>query len=101
MLMSHKTAPPPIRGRLSGGKSPQKLLNGLQLLEQHAVQGFVAGDDLAIPDRARLAGIVRDQATGFLDHEQARGHVPWLQTGFPERVEAPGGEPGHVDRNRT
>src|SRR5690606_20484445 len=70
-------------------------------LEQLALDVFVAGDDLAVPDGAGGARIVGDDAAGLADQQVARGHVPRLQPGFPVAVEAAGGEPGEVGGGRA
>src|SRR4051812_18826498 len=79
----------------------QQLFDGLDLLEQELLQIFVAGDDFAVPDVAGGAGEVGDEAAGFLDHQGAGGDVPGGKTGLPGGVEAAGGEPGQIDRDRA
>src|SRR5690606_3858798 len=83
-----------------GRRWREALVDRLELLQQFALDRFVTGDHLAVPDRAALTGEIGDEAAGFLDHQQARRNVPRGKAGFIEAIEPPGGQPGQVDRDR-
>ncbi len=72
---------------------PESLANALQRLQQLALHGLVAGNHLAVPDAAGLAGIIAHGAARFADHQLAGRHVPGSEPAFPIAVEAAGGEP--------
>src|SRR5690606_17166546 len=82
-------------------KPARPLLDWLEGLEQDALQGLIAGHNLAIPDRTGLAGEVGDDAAGFLDQQEPRSDVPRLEAGFPDGVKPAGSEPGHVEADRS
>ena len=65
---------------------------------QLAVHGLVAGDDVAGQERGLAALEVGDEAAGLAHQDQARRHVPGREVALPVAVEAPGRQPGEIER---
>src|SRR5882757_11007615 len=49
----------------------------------------------------RLSGEIADLSTCFLDQKHPRGHVPSVETKFPEGFEAAGGHAGEIESGGT
>ena len=75
------------------------------MLAHHAEQRHEnlggAGHDVAALEKAALAGEVAHQAARLQDQQGPGGHVPRLETEFPETVEAAARHVGQIERRRA
>ena len=62
------------------------------------MQCVVASEHFGVADRLRAAAQVGDEAARLAHQQAAGGGVPRLEAAFPEAVEAPGGDPGEIER---
>ena len=70
-------------------------------LDDLFVDGAVVGEDvLRCRKRMKRAVHVAHAPAGFADQQDSGGHVPGIETEFPERVEPAAGDIGQVDRRR-
>ncbi len=69
----------------------------LEKLQQFAVHGVVAGDDLALGENGVVAVEIGDEAAGFAHQDNARGHVPRRQVALPISIEPSGRDPGEIE----
>src|SRR5712692_3482163 len=65
---------------------------------QLAVQGLVAGDNVAGQEWGLAALEVGDEAAGFTHQDETRRDVPGRKVALPVGIEAPGRQPGKVER---
>jgi hypothetical protein len=80
--------------RIVGG-----LLAGLfHEAKQLAVNGVVAGCDIAFGQNGFTAIEIADETAGLAHEKNAGGHVPGRQIALPKAVEAAGGHPGEIER---
>src|SRR6202012_3978314 len=63
-----------------------------------ALHGLVTGDYFAFAEYVLAAVEVADEAAGLFHHQQAGRHVPGRKVALPKHVEAPGRDPGEIER---
>src|SRR3954463_15275982 len=75
-----------------------RLAGVFQQPHQFAMHVLIAGDDVAGDVRCLATFEIGAIATSLAYQDETSSNVPWLEVALPKYVEAPGRDPGEIER---